>query len=232
MTTSTTCKQVEPLLDELVDGTLDDARARAARAHLRECVACAASVEALESLKTSAAGLGALEPPPELWQSISARLDATLADEERRPRLWWWWHAWRRAIFAGGGALAAAGVAAALWLAGGRVPLAPTLAALPAPPVSAASLYDQAVAEVMRAEKDYTDAIDELRQVALEERRGWSPDAARAFDDNLAAIDAAIARQAEAFRGKPGDPATTDALHAMYRKKIDFLQEAVMRGSL
>jgi anti-sigma factor RsiW len=229
---SVTCRTIEPLLDELADGTLDEARARAVRAHLRECVACAASFEAVDALKAAAADLGVVEPPVELWREITARLDVEDSRSERRSRLWWWWHAWRRTVFAGSGVLAAAAVAAALWVAGGRLPLAPTLADLPRPPVSAAALYDEAVADVTRAERDYAAAIDELRQVVAEERRGWSPEASRAFDENLAAIDAAIARQAEAFGQSPGNPVATDALHAMYRKKIDFLQEAVVRGSL
>lgn len=229
---SATCRTIEPLLDELADGILDDARARAVRAHLRECVTCAATFEAVESLKTAAADLGTVEPPVELWREITAKLDAADSKSERRSPVWWWWHAWRRTLLAGGGVLAAAAVSAALWVAGGRVPLAQPLAALPRPPVSAAALYDEAVAEVSRAEHDYAAAIEELRQVVAEERRSWTPEAAKAFDENLAAIDAAIARQTEAFGRSPGNPAETDALHAMYRKKIDFLQEAVVRGSL
>jgi hypothetical protein len=227
------CRQVEPLLDELVDDTLDEPRARAARAHLRECPGCAAAFEASKALATSAQTLGSLDPPGELWKHISQRLDTAELEAERRPRLWWWWHAWRRTLLASGGALAAAAITLGVWLTSvERAPLGPTLAELLEPPVSADALYDEAVAEVNRAERDYLRAIEELREVAAEERRDWSPEAARAFDENLAAIDAAIQRQAEAFGRAPGDVAALDNLHAMYRKKIDFLQESVVRGSL
>jgi hypothetical protein len=228
-----TCRQVASLLDELVDQTLDDARARVVRAHLRGCAACARRAEATRALVSAAADLGRRDPPPDLWLAVSARLDEEDARTARRTRLWWWWHAWRRTLVAGGGAVAAAAAAIVLLVASqARHPLAGVMRNLPRPPVSASDLYDEAVREVARAEEGYVQAIEELRVVASDERRRWSPEAARVFDENLAAIDAAIARQAEAFRGAPDDPAAADALHATYRKKIDFLQESIVRGQL
>jgi anti-sigma factor RsiW len=227
-----TCRDVRPLLDELIDGELDDARARAVRAHLRSCAACARREAATREVVEAAATLPPAAPPPELWQAISTKLDA---EDERRGRpspLFWWWHAWRRTLLAGGGALATAGVLLALWTGGARRPLDTSVATKVRAPASADAIYEEALRDVARAEQGYVAAIEELRQVAQEERRAWSPEAARAFDENLAAIDAAISRQAQAFRGAPGDPEAADALHASYRRKIDFLQESIVRGQI
>jgi len=226
------CRDVLPLLDELCDGTLDDSRARAVRAHLRGCAACAARESAIRTLVEVASGLERLDPPSGEWQLLAARLDQEAATT-RPPRLWWWWHAWRRSILAGGGALAAAALALTLVVARGRQPLGPVIArALPRPAVSTDLLLEEATREVARAGQDYAAAIEELRVITAEERRHWSPEAARSFDENLAVIDAAIERQAAAFRGSESDPVAADALHASYIKKIDFLQEAIVRGSI
>jgi hypothetical protein len=230
---TTTCKDVLPLIDELVDGTLDDARSRAVRAHLRACPTCAARESATRALVDAVSGLERPEPPSGLWRNLAARLDDEEAAATRPPRLWWWWHAWRRSILAGGGALAAAGLAFALFVARDRQPVGEVLAReLPRPAVTTDLLLEEATREVARAERDYRNAIEELRAIAGEERLRWSPEAARAFDENLAVIDAAIDRQAAAFRGSEADPAAADGLHASYQRKIDFLQEAILRGSL
>ena len=227
------CREVLPLIDELCDGTLDDVRARAVRAHLRTCAACSARESATRTLVEVAAGLERLDPPSGEWQLLAARLDEEEAKTARPPRLWWWWHAWRRSILAGGGALAAAALALVLVGARARQPLGPVLArSLPRPAVTTDVLLEEASREVARAGEDYAAAIEELRTITAEERRNWSPEAAKAFDENLAVIDAAIERQAAAFRGSEADPVAADALHASYRKKIDFLQEAIVRGSI
>jgi hypothetical protein len=227
------CRTLGPLLDEYVDGTLDDVRARAVRGHLRGCAACAGRVAAIQQLVDAAGGLGELDPPSELWARIDARLDAEERQDGDRPRLWWWWQAWGRRVGFAVGAAATALAAAVLFAVRTQatVPLADALRPL-LPKASPEALYDDAVREVARAQTEYQTAVDELRGAAQGERARWRPSVQKAFDDNLAAIDAAVARQAEAARARPGDVAAADALAESYRKEIDFLQEAVVRGEV
>jgi hypothetical protein len=223
------CREIERLLDEYVDGTLDDVRVRAVRGHLRGCAACAAKVGATQRLCDAAAGLGELDPPAEMWQRISAGLDA---DEQRlaeRPRLWWWWQAWGRRIGVGAGLALAAAIAVVVVWQRREVSLTEALRTI-RPPVSPQLLYDDALREVERAEDEYVSAVNDLRAIAQDERGRWRPEARQAFEENLAAIDAAVTRQAEAARARPGDIALADALHDSYRKEIDFLRDAVVRG--
>jgi anti-sigma factor RsiW len=224
-------QDIERQLDEYVDGTLDDLRARAVRGHLRSCAACAARVAATEGLLGAAADLPALDPPAELWTKIAAGLDDDEAALAGRGRLFWWWHGLGRGLAFGGGALAVAGLTVWLLALRGRQPLGQALEATRLAP-SPEALYEAAIAEVERAQTDYQTAVNDLRRIALDERGRWRPEVLHAFDENLAVIDAAVARQADLARRSPGDVAVADTLADSYRKEIDFLQSAVVRGEM
>ncbi len=225
----TGCRQVEPLLSELEDGTLDEARARAVRGHLLECAACRAEGEAIHKIAVAAASLGAVDPPASVWDGIAARLDDHEIAYSRRSRLWWWWQAFRRPLFYAGGAVAAAALVVVLYMRDRRVEVAPAPKPAPASPQA---LVDEALAEIERAESGYVSAIDDLRGIVGDEKSKWPPAMQAAFDRNLADIDAAVERLREAARRAPGNLQAQEALYASYRRKIDYLQEAVVRGGI
>jgi anti-sigma factor RsiW len=230
-TTSDSHLDVERLLDEYVDGTLDDLRARAVRGHLRGCADCTARVEKTTRLLEAASEIPALDPSPALWAKIAGGLDEDEARLARRGRLWWWWQGLGKRMTFVGGALAVAAMTVWLVALRGRVPLAPALEAVRLP-ASPEALYEDAVHEVARAQADYQTAVGDLRTIATGERAHWKPEVREAFDANLALIDTAVGRQAELARRNPGDVAVADALAESYRKEIDFLQEAVVRGEV
>ena len=224
------CKQVGPLLSELRDGSLDEARTRAVRGHLLECRACRAEAEAIDDIAAAASSLGTLDPPASVWEGIAARLDQEEIAYSRRPRLWWWWQEWRRTLLAGSGILAAAAVVMALWVRDRHVPVAAT----PEKPVvlDSAAVINAAIDEIKLAEDGYTKAIEELRAVVGEEKAKWPAEMQVAFERNLTDIDAAVERLRTAARRAPDNPSAQEALYAAYRRKIDYLQEAVVRGGL
>lgn len=225
----TGCRQVEPLLSELEDGTLDEARTRAVRGHLLACAECRARAEALRQIVAAAGTLAAIDPPSALWDRIAARVDAGEIAYSRRSRLWWWWQAFRRPLAYGGGALAAAALALVLFVRDRHVDPAPAPRAQPASPQA---LLDEALAEIDRAESGYVTAIDDLRTIVGEEKTKWPPAMQAAFDKNLADIDAAVERLRDAARRAPGNLPAQEALYASYRRKIDYLQEAAVRGGI
>jgi hypothetical protein len=221
--------EIEPLLDEYFDGGLDDLRTRAVRGHLRDCERCRARLDGTTRLVEAAGALADLEPPPGLWANLERGLDAEERALAGRGRLFWLWQdLWRKVAF-GGGALAVAG--AVVWLLALR-PVAPHGPALETVKIQASpeALYEDAVHDVARARDDYRAAVDELRALAVGERARWQPEVQRAFDENLAVIDAAVARQSELAGKHPGDVAVADALAETHRRQLDFLQEAVVRG--
>jgi anti-sigma factor RsiW len=222
---------IERLIDDYVDGALDDLRARAVRGHLRACDDCSAKVEATQNLVEISGSMPALDAPDSLWGRIAADLDA---DDERlagRGRLFWFMQSIGRRLLFGGGALAVAGLLVGIIVLHDRKPLAPALQAVRLAP-SPEAIYQDALREVERADDDFQVAIGDLRTIAKTERDRWAPEVRRAFDTNLAIIDAAVANQAELARRNPGDVAVADTLAETYRKEIDFLQSAVVRGGL
>ncbi len=242
------CNEIARLIDELVDGTLDPARASGVRGHARGCTACAARLAETEALVTGMSRLEPMDPPSSLWAGVRAELDRAEATDAARPRFWWWWQGARKQLAWGGALVAATSLCIGVWVwkRGGepgddpgatrtpgnsteRSPATPAEVA-PTAPVAPTDPIDDAVAEIQRAEADYQHAIGDLERLVASEKPRWPAAAAAAYDENLASIDAAVERQRAAFRTHPQDLAALDALHASYRKRIDFLQEAVVRG--
>jgi len=221
----------ERLCDDYVDGRLDDLRTRAVRGHLRSCLSCTTRVEATQRLVAAASELSSIDPPSSMWSKIAAGLDEDEVRLADHGRLWWLWQGLARRLAFAGGALAVASLC--IWAVAlrGRTALAPALQTVRLHP-SPESLYENALHEVERAQADYQAAVSDLRTIATGERARWQPEVQIAFDANLATIDAAVGRQAELARRNPGDVAVADALSESYRKEIDFLQDAVMRGQL
>lgn len=246
------CADIAPLVDELIDGTLDERRASAVRGHLRTCAACAARHEETRLIAEQLGGLGPIDPPPTLWARIDARLAGEEVTDANRPKWWWWWQAWRRPI-AYGAALGAAGaLAIGLYVAKRPAadrgsasahaknaitptpvpPESPEPQLQPQPSVPPPSKYDLAAARVADLDREYAAAVADLKKAAQEERAHWRPEVAKAFDENLAVIDAAVEKQRLAAHDQPGDVTALDALHDSYERQIGFLQEAVVRGEV
>jgi hypothetical protein len=91
-------------LSAFIDGALDAAAAAKVEAHLSQCAACRAEVDALRAVKASLQSL----PAPRLRRSFTlSAADVAAMDERRRQGAFWW-----RGYAAG--RLASAGVAALL----------------------------------------------------------------------------------------------------------------------
>lgn len=263
------CRDVQAVASAYIDGELDEARASALRGHLRTCDACLAMVEELAAIRDAAARLEPADPPPSLWAAVEQTLaEAEIADANR-SWLWLRWQTFRPRLLPAAVAVAAT-VALALWVArwartpagpaADRVALTEVAAAGELSPASrssgdipagaaaaqadrdAESLFEARAREVLDADRRYQQTIDELSQLAAEERPSWSTAARAAFDHRMAAFAEAARRQA----GEPGsspaiqpgqpaggtslDPRRRDALYAIYQAKIEFLQTVVIDG--
>jgi hypothetical protein len=194
------------------------------RAHLPDCPACTAVAAQFGGLARAARGLERPEPPPTLWLAVEGALD-------ERP----WWRSLR--LF-GVGALAGAAAVSllALGLTAWRTHQAQLASAAVAPPpavaarVAADPLLDEAEAELARAAAAYEKSIEKLHALLEREEPRWSPDERARCAERLAQLDEAIAHSRELARRAPGDTLGSDQLFAAYRRKIDFLAEAVHRG--
>jgi DNA-binding SARP family transcriptional activator len=236
------CRAAQEQLSQLVDGDLDDVTAAAVLDHLIECDACARTERDLRRLADAAAELPPVDPPPELWHRIEARLDeeARAGRICRPPRL----GRLRRAAWPAAIAVAAA----ALLVVALRPHLRPGGAERVRPRdgdgmlVLGASdevairelervpdnvLLADAQKEFRLAEDHYLKATERLGALIARDRaeRPFSPALAAAYDRNLKTIDDAIARCRDLARGAPDDPWAQEVLYAAYQRKIHFLED-------
>ena len=213
-------------LSEWLSGDVNERDAAVVRAHVDGCPACAEVASGLRLQTSSLRDLARPEPPPTLWPTIAGALDA---DEGRG----WSWPSW---LF---GALAGASVAACVaWLAIGRADIfgrghAGPIAEQGTPAASAGAdpLLAEAEHELDRAAASYAEAARRLRAILDREQALWAPDTRARVAERLARLDEAIAHSRAVVDRDPGDRAVAEMLFSAYQKQIDFLAEAVHRGS-
>src|SRR5688572_1218706 len=69
-----TCRLYTDAIQELVDGTLGPIRRAELQTHLDVCDDCRALVGDLQKIRTSAASLDPVQPPPHVWLQIANQL--------------------------------------------------------------------------------------------------------------------------------------------------------------
>jgi hypothetical protein len=217
-------------LSKYVDGSLEAGEALALEAHLAECAECAATLQGLRAVTARAAALPPREPARDLWPGIAARLEARSAE---RPSPAAALAAGLRGFIASLTArrislslpqLAAAALALVL-VSGGAVWIAfqarPTLAPAPAPvalqPAPAPEATSVGFAQ-------YDSAIAELERVLSARRSSLDTSTVRVVEQNLAAIDQAIAEARRALAADPTDPYLHDHLANTMRRKMGLLR--------
>ena len=194
----------EKLLSEYVDGELELREMARVRDHLDSCASCARTEAELRRTVAMVRSLpNDAEPPAQMWNAIAAGLD------KPTPL----WQRWLRPVMVGTGTLALA-AAALLFFVQPRDPL-----------------LEHARQEFAAAEEHWAEAARELRQLADREKKDWRPEMARSFDENLRVIDEAVERSRQAARRPGADATAMDNLAAAYRRKIDFLEEAIRTGA-
>lgn len=201
-------------LSEYLDEELSAPEREALEAHLLECGGCA---QALDELRRVAARAGALEhrpPTANLWPGIAARI---APKGEAAPR-----GLGRRFTFTVP-QLAAAAAALVLLTAGGMWLALPSrdggssLAVQPVPTQAqtvsaAASNFDAAVAQLQRMLDERRDQLDSATIRVLEE--------------NLAAIDQAIAEARSALAEDPSNAYLNQHLATTMWRKVHLLRRA------
>lgn len=73
---SISCDRFDELLPDLLEGTLSPRDRQAAELHQADCDRCAALVQDLDDIRSSAAALPSLSPSRDLWSGIAGRIEA------------------------------------------------------------------------------------------------------------------------------------------------------------
>ena len=208
-------------LSEYLDNDEMDGPARAERAsiaaHLAACEACRATLDELRAVRARAASLQATAPEANLWPGIASRLNdarRVLLFSASQPR---------RFSFTLP-QLVAAGLALMV-LSGGMVwmsridELRTNL-----PPVAAET--DERMVEASFADAHYDEAIADLEKALADNRSRLDPETVRILEENLLAIDVAIAQSRKALRLDPANVYLNNHFAEFRNRKLALLRRA------
>jgi hypothetical protein len=240
-----TCKELEPLLVDLVDGTLaGQARARA-EAHLEACADCRSVLADSRQIRDAARSLPRMAPPSNGWARLSAALDAeskgkarasenvvSLADARLdKPRGW----QPTRPMF--WGALAAAAMLVLATATGllmfyrGGTPATPPGAVAgntrPAAHPEGTDLVQSVESELQLAEQHYQKAIAGLEQIAKEGQSSLDPQLAAVLAKNMGVIEQSIRESRDVLKSQPSSELAQATLFEGLRRKVDLLKDTV-----
>ena len=222
------CREVQALLDDLLDGDLPEGQRRKVEDHLRGCAECRTSEARLRALLARVGALPrSLAPARDPWSGIVSRITAGEVIEHDfagRGRRWY--------------PLGAAAAAAAVLILtvslvtavlvsrerASRVALAPERSGA-AVGVTPASL------ELAKAQATYAAARQQLL-AALEARKGsLSPQTLAVVEENLRIIDRAVGEMQAALARDPGNRELPMLLVTAYRQEIDLLRRVTQLPS-
>lgn len=215
-------------LSEYVDGELPEGERVTLEAHLQTCDDCSATVMDLRRVVRRARLLREQTPSPDLWPAIARRIGATTPTVELTPHR----RESRRWSFSLP-QLAAAGIAlvtlsgGAVWIL--RSPAGPeTVAPVASVPASGGARTPAAtnVATRPTAYQSYAAAVADLERVLAEGRGRLDTTTVRIIEQNLAAIDQAIAQAQRALDADSANLYLNTHLAETMRRKLELLRQA------
>jgi anti-sigma factor RsiW len=212
------CEAFEPLIGELVDGTLDGAPRHDLEAHLASCPSCARLVEELLVVRRAARGLAEMTPPADALGRLTAAIAAEPRPGAARGRAKWLVGLAAAAVLA----LAVAG--AALWQPAARP--APSVARVDPATATSAELLGSVEAEFAQAEKHLETAVAGL-EVLAKDRQALDPTVAADLQKSLHVIDQAIGESRAALKTQPLSTEAQESLFEAFRSKIALLQDTI-----
>ena len=215
-------------LSEYVDGELENGERISLESHLQSCTECSAIVGDLRRVIRRARTLKQPGPERDLWPGIANRIGATaveagpvvdLASRRRTSRRWSFSLP----------QLAAAAVAL-MTVSGGAVWLLHTGATQPAivPVASVPTPHPAVVNATARssATQSYAAAVADLERVLADGRGQLDSSTVRVIEQNLQAIDRAIAQAQRALEADPANLYLNTHLAETMRRKLDLLRQA------
>ncbi|HET6797121.1 MAG TPA: zf-HC2 domain-containing protein [Gemmatimonadales bacterium] len=222
-------------LSDYLDGELPANERVALEAHLQTCDDCSEVLDQLRQVVAQARTLGGVPPRRDLWAGIAQRIGATpgrkaageLAFRPRAPRRWSFSIP----------QLAAAAIAlmtlsgGSVWLLRGPASPGPVATMVPQPtgPVPA---INTAVRGAVGGTDSYAQAVADLERVLATGRGQLDSTTVRVIEQNLAAIDRAIAQAQAALKADPSNLYLNSHLAETMRRKLDLLRQAAALASV
>ena len=206
-------------LSEYLDDELTPTETAAIESHLENCRDCSAVLSDLKQVVARARHLDRRPPRRDLWPGIAERIGATPA----RPLVL------RRKWSFSVPQLAAAAVAL-MTLSGGTVWLIQSSEArdgnLPVAVVDSPGVTPVAVNASNTPAQSYAAAVADLERVLVGGRGQLDTTTIRVIEQNLAAIDQAIAQAQRALEADPANMYLNTHLAETMRRKLELLRQA------
>jgi anti-sigma factor RsiW len=222
-------------LSDYLDGELPANERVALEAHLQTCDDCSEVLDQLRQVLAQARTLGGVPPERDLWTGIAQRIGATPGRKAGgelpfRPR------AARRWSFSIP-QLAAAAIAlmslsgGTVWLLRGPATPAPVATTVPQP-AGPVPIMNTAVRGAAGGTDSYAQAVADLERVLATGRGQLDTTTVRVIEQNLAAIDRAIAQAQAALKADPSNLYLNSHLAETMRRKLDLLRQAAALASV
>jgi len=215
-------------LSDYLDGDLPDNERVALEAHLDGCAECTAVLDDLRRVVQRARTLSPAAPPVDLWPAIARRIGASVSREpevielssRRKPGRRWAFSLPQ---------LAAAGIAlmtlsgGAVWMLSSSARTVTVATVKPGPTVEPRAIT---IGEKRSASQSYAAAVADLERVLAEGRGRLDTTTVRVIEQNLAAIDRAIAEAQRALDADSANLYLNTHLAETMRRKLDLLRQA------
>jgi anti-sigma factor RsiW len=216
-------------LSDYLDGELPDGERIALEAHLQGCGECSAILADLRQVVARARILENESPRRDLWPGIAQRIGATSGEREtadlasRRAAARRWSFSLPQLAAAGIALMAVSGGTVWLLRSPAQQSVAPSVATEPSGDPRA---INAAVNPRGTASQSYATAVADLEQVLASGRGQLDTTTIRVIEQNLAAIDRAIAQAQRALDADPANLYLNTHLAETMRRKLDLLRQA------
>jgi len=215
-------------LSEYLDGELDAGERVSLESHLQSCTECAAIVGDLRRIVRRARTLKHPGPSRDLWPGIASRIGATVGEPDDIVELTSRRRIARRWSFSLP-QLAAAAIAlmtvsgGTVWLlrSGAPQPVIAPVASVPTPSPTVVNAGTRP-----SATQSYAAAVADLERVLASGRGQLDSTTVRVIEQNLQAIDRAIAQAQRALEADPANLYLNTHLAQTMRRKLDLLRQA------
>lgn len=209
------CKQARRLISDEMDGTLDTESRISLETHLEGCPGCRKLYKDFKTLTSEAGSLKTFAPPARTWFEIQKRLKAREEGVQRPASVFF--PGRLRLVF---GALAVTAVVVFVGVFGLRYLRSPYQE-------DQGKNGQYALAKLKEAEQHYQMASQALWEAFAAQEKDLDPQVLEVFQKNLAIIDASLAACRQVVLEDPENFETRNDLLAVYREKIDLLNNLI-----
>jgi len=204
-------------LSEYLDGELPATDRAALEAHLDTCNDCSAMLDDLRRVVDRARLAEEYVPRRDLWPGIASRIGATHASPRRTGRKW----SFSLPQLAAAAILLMTLSGGTVWLIRSLHPATGPIATMAAPADTPATINAS-----RSASQSYAAAVADLERVLAGGRGQLDTTTVRVIEQNLAAIDQAIAQAQRALLADPANLYLNTHLAETMRRKLDLLRHA------